>query len=47
MLTLTNLALVLSALSLLLHFIAPLTATTVDDKAADAVDAVKDALPKK
>jgi hypothetical protein len=39
--------LALSVLSLVLHFIAPRTATTVDDEAAKAVDAVKDGLKKK
>lgn len=37
----------LALLSLVLHFIAPRTKTTLDDKAADAVDAIKDTLPKK
>lgn len=36
--------LVLALASLILHFVAPKTKTTVDDKAADVVDTVKDAI---
>lgn len=38
--------LALSLLSLILHFVAPKTKTKADDMAADAVDVVKDSLPK-
>ena len=37
---------VLGAASLLLHFIAPRTKSTVDDKALEYVDKAKDALSK-
>lgn len=39
------LVLALSLLSLLLHFIAPRTKTTLDDQAAVAVDLIKANLP--
>ena len=44
--TLSIALLVLLVLSVALHAIAPLTKNKVDDKAADAVDAVRDALDK-
>lgn len=43
---LTIVALVLGVASLILHFVAPRTSTTVDDKALDIIDNVKDKLPK-
>lgn len=49
MFTLTNLALLLAFASLVMHFIAPLTKNTVDDKIAAAIDALRaslESLPK-
>ena len=39
-------AFALAMLSMVLHFVAPKTKTTLDDKAAEVVDKVKDQLPK-
>jgi hypothetical protein len=37
---------VLGAASLILHFVAPRTKTTADDRVLEVVDKAKDALPK-
>lgn len=37
---------VLGAASVLLHFVAPRTKTTADDKLVEVIDKAKDALPK-
>lgn len=40
-------AAVMSALSLVLHAVAPHTKSTLDDRAAEVIDKVIEALPKK
>lgn len=40
------LTLALALLSLILHFVAPKTATTLDDQAAEVVDVIAANLPK-